>query len=308
MIFTNKHDLPRPYVLAATNDSYSKGNSDYSVTELLSPPQKARLEHGFSDKITQDVSDRMWSMVGTAMHIMLERCDFEAVKTETRLTINFDGLNISGQIDRLSNEGLLSDYKSTSVWSVIYGKDDYENNKRSRFTDYEEQLNLYALLLTDNGFEVASIEAWLLLRDWQANELKRATQRGSYYPPIPWYTFKARLWSYEEQQQFLHERLRVHRYDTYENPISCTDDERWTQPTKYAVMKEGRKTALRVLDSWDSACDWISENGHERGVKGIGIEVRPGRYTRCEDYCNAAPFCPQFTSEIPVKTPLGVSK
>jgi len=294
MIFTNKHDLPRPYYLAASIDSYDKGQADYSITQLIGPPQISRLTSGNSDKLETDVADLMWNLTGKAFHTLLEKYDDEACLIEKRLFMLVDGKTISGQIDRLSKENCLSDWKSTSVWSVIYGRQDAS---RSRFDDYDKQLNCYAYLLRQNGHEVKKIEAWLILRDWQTNEAKRSAQRGSYYPEIPFYIHEAKMWSEADQEDYIRERIQIHQLDSTEKPWNCTDNERWMQPTKYAVMKEGRKTALRVLDSRDSACDWISENGHERGVKGIGIEVRPGRYTRCEDYCDAAPFCPQFNKQ-----------
>ena len=43
MILTNKHNLPEAIVAAIMNDSYTKGDADISVTELLSPPQLRAL-------------------------------------------------------------------------------------------------------------------------------------------------------------------------------------------------------------------------------------------------------------------------
>lgn len=39
MKYTNKFNLPDGLARAVMNDPYSKGDADFSVTELLDPPQ-----------------------------------------------------------------------------------------------------------------------------------------------------------------------------------------------------------------------------------------------------------------------------
>jgi hypothetical protein len=65
----------------------------------------------------------------------------------------------------------------------------------------------------------------------------------------------------------------------------CTPEERFNSGDKYAVMKKGRKTALRVLDSEEEATKWMEEN------KGDSIEIREGEDKKCADYCSVNQFC-----------------
>jgi methionine salvage enolase-phosphatase E1 len=57
----------------------------------------------------------------------------------------------------------------------------------------------------------------------------------------------------------------------------------------FAVMKKGRKRALRLLESESEANALASE---ESGY----IEFRVGESKRCQNYCNVAKFCTQFQS------------
>ena len=73
MKITNKHNVPAPLVTLASREYYSKGASQYSVTELMSPPRVRRLREQYDDAIETDVSDMLWSMLGSALHVVMER-------------------------------------------------------------------------------------------------------------------------------------------------------------------------------------------------------------------------------------------
>ena len=66
----------------------------------------------------------------------------------------------------------------------------------------------------------------------------------------------------------------------------CTSEERWEKPTKFAVMKEGRKSAVRVLETQEDAEKLAGELG-----KNHSVQIRPGESTRCAEYCSAADYC-----------------
>ena len=67
----------------------------------------------------------------------------------------------------------------------------------------------------------------------------------------------------------------------------CSAENRWETPTTYAVKKDGRKSALRVLPSKEEAETWMELND----AKGCYIEERKGESRKCMNYCKAAPFC-----------------
>ena len=71
----------------------------------------------------------------------------------------------------------------------------------------------------------------------------------------------------------------------------CTAEERWERPIKYAVKKEGRKSALRVLDSLKDAENYMAE---KKLFAKHFVETRQGESVRCESYCAVQPFCNQY--------------
>jgi len=99
MKITNSYNVPAPLVTLASKEYYSKGASQYSVTELMSPPKVKRLREQYDKEIVQDVSDMLWSMLGSALHVVMERGDTEGWTMEERLFHEVDGVTISGAID-----------------------------------------------------------------------------------------------------------------------------------------------------------------------------------------------------------------
>jgi uncharacterized membrane protein len=69
---TNKHNMPAAIVAAVKADDYSRGNADYSVTDLLKPVRQLILERRHEDEIVEDVVERIWSMQGRVSHKIME--------------------------------------------------------------------------------------------------------------------------------------------------------------------------------------------------------------------------------------------
>ena len=72
----------------------------------------------------------------------------------------------------------------------------------------------------------------------------------------------------------------------------CTDDERWVRETKFAVKREGRKTAIRVFETQQEADELaVKENGY--------VEVRKGEAIRCTgNFCGVAEWCSQYQQSL----------
>lgn len=73
MIFTNKLNISESLVNAIKKDSYSKGDSDFSVTGLINPARIEALRVKHDSQIKEDVSDRIYSLLGQSIHTILER-------------------------------------------------------------------------------------------------------------------------------------------------------------------------------------------------------------------------------------------
>lgn len=103
MILTNKLNLPKSIVNAVRNDPYTKGDAHISVSQMIGPARKRAIEIKHSAELTEDVADRIWSLMGQIAHGILERADEHGI-TEQRLFIKRHGWTISGQFDRLCLE------------------------------------------------------------------------------------------------------------------------------------------------------------------------------------------------------------
>jgi hypothetical protein len=274
MKLTNRLNLPSSLARAVANDRYSRGDAHISVTGLIGPAQKRYLEQLHADEITEDVSERIWAMLGQIAHGILERADDQAW-CEERLFIERYGWRISGQFDRylLEADGLLQDYKLTSTYSV---KDGVKS-------DWEAQENIYALMLREHGYHVSTLEIVAILRDWQKAKAKHTSD----YPQVPALVIPVRVWRDDEIETYIRSRLNAHS-KAHLSPPECTAEERWERPPVYALHKIGNRRATKLFDTETEAENALKETGN-----GYEIQCRPAEQRRCQDYCPALPFCQQ---------------
>jgi len=282
MIITNKHGLPDTLMALATSDNYSKGDADYSVTEIISPARIARLRRKHYTQMTQDVSDMMWQLLGSALHVVAEKGQTEGYITEERLYAEIDGVILSGAIDiqKVTPQGIeITDYKFTSAWSL----------RQDKF-EWDAQQNIYAYLVRKvKKLPVTKVQICALVRDWSRRE---AAIKPS-HPQSPIVVIDLKMWTNEETEKYIRERLNAHRdskvsADWNEELPPCNEAERWSRDTQYAVRREGRKTAIRVLDSAEAADAMALE---EKGY----VEVRKGESVRCTgNYCGVNEWCSQY--------------
>ena len=282
---TNNYNLPESIYKALATDSYKKGDGDYSVTEILQPPQLCQLKRRHSEELSEEAMDRCWSLFGSAVHHILEKASPSGSLSEERLYVECLDRKIGGQVDCYHN-GVIEDFKVTSAWTLVYG---------SRVKEWEEQLNLYAYIFRQNGYTVDKLQIIAILRDWDKN---RALADGK-YPQTPIQVIPLTLWTEGEQLQFLHRKMLVHigAEDIPDEDLSigfrCMPDEMWEQPNKWAVMKEGRKSAVRVFDTEEDAWQHMNEAKYE-DARYMSVVKRPGKRTRCSDFCSVRDYCQQY--------------
>ena len=283
MKLTNKHHLPQTFVNVITRPTYSRGSSEISVTEILSPPQLILLRRRHADEIEVDAADQVWSLFGSAVHNILEHGKDDHHIVEERLFTTFESWRISGAIDlqEIQADGsiIISDYKVTSAWAVQQEK-----------TEWVDQLNLYAWLVERvKGLPVSGLQIIGIVRDWSRRE---AAIKDS-YPQAPIVTLDIPLWDSETRERFVKDRLTLHNEANFAavsgQMPECTADEMWEKPTTFAIMKDGGVRAKKVCATQDEAQSLIKTK-----YPGHTIEVREGSRTRCESFCQAAPFCEQY--------------
>jgi len=291
MKITNKYGLPGAIVEAIKNDNYTAGkHADISCTTLIGPPQIRILNKQYGGELEVDASDRIFALMGQAIHAILERAEKDAL-VENRLYMEANGWTLSGQYDRMTlRNRTLQDYKVCSVWEVIYGVK----------PDREAQLNVLAELAYENGHtDITGLEIVAILRDWQKSKAKFDKD----YPQAQVQRIPVKLWDRSVRRAYIAERVRLHQEAEKGRVEPCSASERWAKDDCYAVMKDGRKSALRVLPSEEDAIAWCESNGHidpdGEIIKGISIEFRQGESTRCESYCDVAQYCPQFKAMKP---------
>ena len=284
MPISNRFNLPEVVVKALTTDNYTRGQSDISVTSLIDSPKIGLLQREHRDEIEQDAVDFLWSRFGTSVHNMFEDAvEGENCISEERLYHNSNGWTLSGAIDlqHVEEDGVVvSDYKVTSVWSVIFDK-----------KEWHHQLNCYAWLVRHaKNLPVKQLRIIAILRDWS----RRKAGDGN-YPESPIMIIDVPVWSNEEQDQYVDYRMRLHQsaemgyVHDKELPV-CSDDERWVKPTTYAVRKKSRVRAIKVHEVKDDAERHAQELGKEHFV-----EERKGSATRCEqNWCRVAEWCDQY--------------
>ena len=297
MLITNVLNLPQPLVAAVANDPYDDGGSDISVTRLIAPPRQVALMKGNRGRIKQDVSDLIYAVIGQAVHVILERiaehptilAKEKRLFTDVRVG-NHDDWNVSGQIDLVFVEGdetILADWKVMSVWEGMNGVKD----------EKVAQLNLLAHLYRVNGLgDLDRLEILAIYRDWS-----KSKARHGQHPSRQVERFAAPMWTDVECQDYLRDRVAAHHAAQAGDLPECTAEDRWERPTKYALHKEGRKSALRVTDTMKELNEWAVWNGvkstpDDDWPKGHRVDVRPGECVRCADYCAVADFCTQWAS------------
>ena len=279
---TNRSNLPEAFLRFDEKNQHSREGSDFSATELIDSPRIAKLRQQYEDQIEEDISDRIMSILGTAVHVVLEQGAPEHCKVEERLHMNVNGVEISGQIDLQTpvNGGvLLSDYKTCGAFAIQF-------NPHGK-PEWIRQLNVYAALAENNGRIVTGLEVIAIVRDWNATSAERVES----YPDHPIVRVPIKLWNAQERDAYILDRIDAH---TSEELPECTYEERWARPTQYAVhefTKSGttKKRATRLLDSMVSANEYIM-NKNIRGE----IHVRPGKNVRCESYCPVSNHCNQW--------------
>jgi len=278
---SNIYNLPQPFVDLVSGDTYSKGESDITTTGLAQPPKIAELWRRHADEITMDCSEKVWTMMGTANHWVLEQIALrnpERYIAERRYYLDIDGMKLGGQIDLFDRETeTLWDYKVSSVYKAM--SDDHQ--------DWTKQANVNKLLCEHNGIYPKKLAILLVCKDWR----RRDSEIKADYPKCAIQEIQLPIWNPEETFAYIRSRIALHNaaklVENEDGIPVCTEEERWAKPTTWAVLKE--KGAKRAV----SGGIYESESEAEAHAKRIGgaVEERAGSNARCENYCNVRKWC-----------------
>ena len=267
-------------------DPYTRGSSDYSVTELLKPPRMTALSAMHKDKLVDDASDRLWSLYGQIAHLILERAN-QADLVEKRFYATFLGKTVGGQFDTLSVANkTLTDWKFTTSWGFKLGQ--------PVKAEWVAQLNMLIEILRrqPEPYDIEKLQIVGLLRDWSILEARRTAD----YPKKGVITVPIEIWSREQTTSFIEHRIKLHeeaRVVTKNEDLPlCSGEDRWAKQDMWAVMKGSRAIKFGLCFSEQAAQEMQRKNPDTR------IEFRPGFSTRCSAYCSVSDFCSQYQETL----------
>jgi hypothetical protein len=300
MKLTNNFGMPETILNVIARPQYSKGKANMSVTELLNSPRIVQLKRKHWDELTEDASDMVWSIFGTAIHGVLEHGKGDNHIVEERIHTELDGMRISGAIDlqeRTPDGIVVSDYKTTSAWAVMNEKQDWHN-----------QLNSYAYLVESaKKLPVCKLQIVAIVRDWSRRDA--ATREG--YPKAPIVVIDIPLWPFAEREAYIRSRISLHgdalfEMETDGDMPDCTPEEMWEKQTTYALKKDGNVRAKSVHETSEAAEKALAD-ATEKAKKGekFLIEVREGDRTRCSSFCQVAGMCSQYKKYLSTKPTQG---
>lgn len=316
-------NLPESFVNAIKTDNHIV-NGDISVTQLIDAPQIRQLKK--TNDYEMDVLDMVGMLLGTGFHTVLQEGDFKGtfqsrdlqkaagilkslgedkgekyilkviedklkekintdVIVEQTLTIEIDGMIISGTFDRFTQSlGLLEDYKTTSASSMMFP----ETKKQ-----YAAQLNIYAAMLRENGYDVKAARIIAVLKDF--SKMKIMTNRD--YPKEPVVMMDINLIPHDKVISYLKKRVALHKRAEQGESIPCSKKDRWAKADVFKVKKKGGKRSLKNHLSLEDAKKFIDINSFKY-KEPLWIDHVKAESFRCaKGYCSMASICPQYAEE-----------
>lgn len=280
MKITNQMGLPKQFKQIA-DTFYQYKDKQYSVTSILNSTREVMLKRRYNDEIEQDVSDMIWALMGQGLHSIMQNYKKQDDEfTEEKLIVELDdGYKLSGIFDLYSvGQKLVTDYKTTSTWTVIY---------KSNYEEWRKQLLIYAWMIRKIGFECDRGQIIAMMRDWQ----KSKAQFDHNYPQtqVQVFAFEFTNDDFNSIEKWIKERFEeLKKYENVpdEELPECSAEDRWNKGNKYAVKKSGNKRALKLYDDLEQAKIHVSQNPDE-----LEIEVREGEDTKCLNYCSVNKWC-----------------
>lgn len=277
MKVTNSLHLPEAFVKAVSVERHNKSGC-YSATTLNKGTKEIILQERHWDEFTVDAADSVWATFGTAVHAIMEKYE-DGNFHEEKFDIAVSKSRVTGVVDSYDMErGIINDWKTASVYKIMKGD----------FSDWYKQGMTYAWLLKQNGLDVRRCRFIALLKDHSMTK----AETDNTYPQSPVFTYEFEITPEELEQTGARITAKVKDIEAAElmsddDIEPCTPEERWADPEKYAVMKNGRKSAVRVFDTLIDAENCAGELGNSHYV-----ETRPavsrkcGKYCLCKDFCN----------------------
>lgn len=217
--------LPEFMFRALSERTYSRGDADISVTQMIDSPRVRVLTKKYDEEIVRSASKDLASFHGTAFHEKVERSNKIGV-SERRLDVMIGGWKLSGGTDHYE-DGVISDIKTANVYKVMYAE-------KGIVEEFENQLNVYAFLHREHNIPVKELRIFISFKDWNRRGFSEAFKKGKLwvpyksagYPDKHWAYYKLPLWPEERARDYVHTRIRLHQ-EAEENLPRCSVKEVW---------------------------------------------------------------------------------
>ena len=276
MKVSNRLNLPAAFVNAVSTTRHNAAGC-FSATTLNKGAKEIILTDRHFDEIEVDAADSVWAVWGTAVHALLESQPDNNFHEES-FKVPVSNSFVTGQVDSYDMEnGVINDWKTASVWKVQFND----------FKDWRAQGLTYAWLLQQSGLEVKKCRFVALLKDHSKTKAKT----DSSYPQSPVFIYEFDVTAADMEETAARILAKVQEiesaYKLDDDAIEpCSAEERWADGEKWAVMKNGRKSAVKVFDNQLDADAMAGEMGNA-----YYVEHRPAISRKCGEYCNCKEFC-----------------
>lgn len=282
----NKHNIPER-VTRVLSLPYQPKPKRMSVTQLIDSPLIRTLLIEEWDNIQIDYADCLLRTYGIVWHKFIEKASIEDDEfAEQKFEQKIGDWTLVGRSDNYS-DGIINDAKFTKASAI---------NFDSTIKKWTEQQNCYAFLWRKAGFPVNKIIIDAQIRDWNVRDTVKYK-----YPPCAYKEVVLDLWDFDKQEQYIFNRLKIHEEQSHNE---CSMEDKWQQPTRYAIKKKGNKKAVcasipnsggksPILTKFQAEEIIESKgltNDYENGI--ISIEKREGEKIRCEFWCDLKNVCP----------------
>jgi len=204
MKHTNKYGMPYVYDKMirrlATRYGYipRSARPSFSVTSLGGSAYRYKLARLHDDELEEDVLDVFFAFRGQMMHKALEDVSLQNVIPELSLGLELDGVWLSGRIDTIL-PGVIEDYKMRTVEAMWFHSDD-------DVQELARQLNPYNYMLFKTfGLFMPRLVGHILFMNWVGSRAKY--EKG--YPNKPHFEINVPVWTIEQTEEYLRERIRL---------------------------------------------------------------------------------------------------
>ena len=324
--YTDTDKVPPLFFKAMRLDNHPVAGT-MSVSELIAPPQIKYLK--IRNELTESAPDRLWALVGTAIHGLLERAAtadnlqynslLDAADTMDVFANNSKGEDqilfqkVSKFLKQNAKKIVLPinpDYVVEETLSyeidgiTLYGTYDIRDLKLKRIEDYKFT-KVWAYIFKESKEEWAqqlNVYRWMcskhgievdLLRIWGLfrdwSEMKIMTPG---YPKFATMPIDLPVWRLEDTEAFVRERIRLHKITAAGNIIECTGKDRWATGNTYKIKSPTVKRSLANFDDLGEAMKRLQKEQLKNPK--IYMETIPGENKRCERYCPVRKVCPQW--------------